>query len=445
MISAERVRRRTRGVFYGWLIVAAGTCLHAVQSMLLQRSFGAYAVFLESEFGWNKTTFSGAFSLQQVESGLLGPVQGWLIDRFGPRATMRIGTVMFGAGFIFFSRMDSVLTFYLSFVLMAVGSSLSGFFPISVTIINWFVRRRSTAISFMQTGFALGGLLAPLVALSLSLYGWRATAFTSGVLIIVVGLPLTQLMRHRPEQYGLRPDGDKLPHPHAIGSRAADSAAGDRPAVVARPAADFTAREAVRTRAFWFISLGHGAALLVVQAVNVHAILHLSQQLGYSVAEGSAVIALLTVTTIAGQLAGGFLGDRFNKRYLLTGCMIGHATGLLALAYANGLWMILVFVVAHGLGWGVRGPLQQTLRADYFGRTSFGVIMGFSNLIVTTGSVIGPLVAGVLADHFSTYQVGFTVLALLAGAASFFWFFARRPVPPRQAGTAPALRPTVQE
>ena len=143
MIIAERARRRAHGLFYGWFIVAAGTCLHALQSMLLQRSFGAYAVFLEAEFGWSKTTVSGAFSLQQVESGLLGPVQGWLIDRFGPRATMRIGTVMFGAGFIFFSRMDSVLTFYLSFVLMAVGSSLSGFFPISVTIINWFVRRRS--------------------------------------------------------------------------------------------------------------------------------------------------------------------------------------------------------------------------------------------------------------------------------------------------------------
>ena len=255
-------------------------------------------------------------------------------------------------------------------------------------------------------------------------------------LVIVVGLPLTQLMRHRPEQYGLLPDGDKLADPRAVGGRAAHPASGDRPAIVVRPAADFTAREAVRTRAFWFISLGHGAALLVVQAVNVHAILHLSQQLGYSVAEGSAVIALLTVTTIADQLAGGFLGDRFNKRYLLTGCMVGHASGLLALAYANGTWMILFFAVAHGLAWGVRGPLQQTLRADYFGRTSFGVIMGFSNLVVTTGSVTGPVVVGVLADRFGSYQVGFTVLALLAGAASFFWFFARRPAPPRRAGAA---------
>ncbi|HEX2173238.1 MAG TPA: MFS transporter, partial [Dehalococcoidia bacterium] len=104
----------------------------------------------------------------------------------------------------------------------------------------------------------------------------------------------------------------------------------------------------------------------------------------------------------------------------------------LALAWANALWMVIYFAIAHGLGWGVRGPLQQTLRADYFGRRSFGVIMGFSNLIVMLGSILGPLIAGVMADQFGNYQAGFTLLALLSGAAAVFWFFARRPAAPRR-------------
>lgn len=405
--------------------------------MLLQRSFGAYVLLLEREFAWSKTTFSGAFALQQVESGLLGPFQGWLIDRFGPRMTMRIGTLLFGGGLIGFSFVDSIPTFYLAFVVMAVGSSLAGFFPISVTIVNWFIRRRATAIALMQTGFAIGGLLVPLVALSLAMFGWRATAFGSGILAIVVGLPLVQIMRHQPEHYGLLPDGAKPVAAAPTKAVAAGATGSARP--VTRAATDFTAREALHTRAFWFISLGHSAALLVVQAVNVHAILHLNIALGYTVAEGSAVIALLTGTTIAGQLLGGLLGDRFNKRYLLTGCMIGHAIGLLALAYVSGIgpipggfWLIIVFAVAHGLGWGIRGPLQQTLRADYFGRASFGVIMGFSNMLVVLGSIIGPLFAGIMADLFGNYRMGFTILAVMAGAASLFWLFATPPTPPRR-------------
>lgn len=441
VIIADRARRHAQKIFFGWFIVGAGLCIQALQAVLLQRSFGAYVVFLEEDFGWNKTTFSGAFALQQVESGLLGPAQGWLIDRFGPRATMRIGTVMFGAGFMIFSQVESVFTFYLAFVLMALGSSLAGFFPISVTVVNWFVRRRSTALSVMQTGHAIGGLLSPLIALSLSVYGWRGTAFASGVFVIVVGLPLVQTMRGRPEQYGLLPDGDRPAEAGAAGGAPAAAgrgagailAAAPPATVIARPVSDFTAREALRTRAFWFISIGHGSALLVVQAVNVHAILFLNESLGYSVAEGSAVIALLTAMTIVGQLGGGILGDRFNKRYLLTGCMVGHATGMLALALANALWMVIFFAVAHGLAWGVRGPLQQTLRADYYGRTSFGVIMGFSNLIVVVGSVAGPLIAGGMADYFGTYRIGFTVLAVLAGLASFCWLLATRPVPPHRA------------
>jgi MFS family permease len=179
-----------RGVFYGWWIVAAGAINQAVVTLTIGRSFGSYAVLLQQDFGWSKTALSAAYSMQQVENGILGPVQGWLIDRFGPKASMRVGVLMFGLGFIAFSQINSLSWFYVCYLMLAVGSSLGGFFPVNVVIANWFDRKRARAFATMQMGGAIGGLLIPLVAILLETLGWRTTALLSGILILVVGLPL---------------------------------------------------------------------------------------------------------------------------------------------------------------------------------------------------------------------------------------------------------------
>jgi len=192
---------------------------------------------------------------------------------------------------------------------------------------------------------------------------------------------------------------------------------------------DFTAREAMRTSAFWYIALGHGSALLVVSAVLVHLIVHVTERLGYSLRQGAAVIALLTAMQVVGQLAGGWAGDRFSKRAITTGCMVGHAVAMLLLASATAFWMVLAFAVLHGLSWGVRGPLMSAIRADYFGSAAFGTITGLSSMVVMFGMMGGPLIAGVLADRTGSYEVGFQVLAALAAIGSIFFALARRPSP----------------
>ena len=202
------LRQRAQRVFYGWWIVLAGFAIQAFNGCLLFHGFGAYVLPLQAEFSWSRAQISGVFSMLRAESGLLGPLQGWLIDRYGPRALMRVGFVLFGAGFALFSRVDSLPSFYLSFAVIALGSSLGGFMSLSTTIAHWFVRRRSTALGFMLAGMGTGGLLVPAMVWSLSEYGWRSTALVSGLLVMLVGLPLSQLMRRRPEDYGLLPDGD---------------------------------------------------------------------------------------------------------------------------------------------------------------------------------------------------------------------------------------------
>ncbi|HEX6318398.1 MAG TPA: MFS transporter [Burkholderiales bacterium] len=398
-------------------MVGAGCGLQFLQAGLLHHAFGGYVAVLQDDRGWSKTALSGAAAMQQMEAAILGPILGWIMDRFGPQGVIRVGVFLFGGGFMLLSRVQTLLEFYGAFILVALGSSLCGFFPVNVALINWFERKRARALSAMSIGLALGGIFVPAVGWSLMTYGWRATAFASGVLAIVAGFPLAMVMRRRPEDHGETVDG--LP-------RETDSKAQslDMPVSSTR---DFTAREALRTPAFWLLSLGHGFALFVVGAVSVHAIAHMKEALGYTVSAAAAVITLLTICQIIGVVVGWVIGDRYEKRYIAAACMLMHALGLLCLTYATGLAWLIAFTALHGVAWGLRGPFMQAIRADYFGRSAIGMILGLSFMIIVIGQAGGPMIAGMLADTTGNYRLGFTLLALLAGLGSMFFVLAKRP------------------
>ena len=407
----NQVFRPQGKLFYGWYIVGAAGGVQFLSAFLWMQSYGAYVVLLQQEFGWSKTLVAGAFAFTRIESGILGPIQGWLVDRYGPRSVLTVGTVLFGIGFMMFSQVDTLLEFYLVFALIALGSSLGGFATVIVALVNWFNRHRAKAVAISQMGYSFGGFCVPLLILCLEAFGWRTTAFYSGILVIILGIPMVQLVRHRPRDYGYRVDGDV----------ADDDAAGDDQTLLSRAGVDFTARQAMRTASFWLISGGHACALLSVSAVLVHLVPQLTGGLGFSLTTAGLFVAVLTGFQLTGQLLGGVLGDRFNKRLICVLCMFGHAAGLVLLAYATDLWMVLGCTVLHGLAWGIRGPLMVALRADYFGPSSFGTIMGFSSLIVMLGMSGGPVYAGYLADLYGDYQLAFATLALsaLAGACCF--------------------------
>ena len=402
-------------IFYGWRMVAAGGGIQFLQSALLHQAFGAYFAVLAEERGWSKTALSGAAVLQPMESALLGPVLGWVVDRFGPQGMIRVGILTFGLGFLLLAQIDSIAGFYVAFIVIALGSSLCGFFPINVAIIYWFEKRRARALSVLSLGLAFGGMFVSVIAWSMQTYGWRATAFASGLVAMAVGWPLARVFVRRPEDVGETVDG--LP------PAAADPARSDTAAQ-----REFSAREALGTGAFWLLSLGHGFALLIVYAVNVHAITHMKEGLGYSVAEASLVITLMIAAQIGGVLLGWVIGDRYPKRMIAAGCMLMHAAGLLMLTYATGAVMLAAFALLHGGAWGLRGPMMQAIRADYFGRRSIGMILGLSSMIIVIGQLGGPMVAGVLADLTGNYRAGFTVLAVMAGLGSLFFLLAKKPV-----------------
>lgn len=408
--------------FHGWRIAVAGAGLQCLQAALFLQAFGAYVATLSTERGWSKTSLSGAAALHSAEAALLGPALGWVLDRFGPVVMLRVGVVLFSSGFLVLGTVDTLAGFYAAVALIAVGSSLCGFFPVNYTLIQWFERRRARALSIVALGLAAGGLLVPIVAAAMQAYGWRATAVGSGLVALVAGWPLACVMRRSPQEVGQTVDG--LP-PLAAPELGAGSAA-----VAQR---GLTARQALATPAFWLIALGHALALLVVTAVNVHAISHLKEGLGYTVAQASLVIAAMTLAQMAGSLLGSVIGDRYDKRRLSAACMLLHAAGLLLLTYAGSWAAAGSFAVLHGMAWGLRGPLMQAIRADYFGRQSIGLILGLSSIFVAVGQVAGPLVAGGLADWTGDYRAGFTVLAVLAGLGSMVFIAAK---PPAGSGAA---------
>ena len=411
-------------LFHGWTMVGAGSLMQFVQGTLLLHSFGAYFAILRDDRGWSKTELSGAAAIHQIEAAILGPLLGWFLDRFGAQWVIRTGVLVFGAGFMLLSTIDSLLAFYGAFIMTALGASLCGFFPLNVALIHWFEKKRARALSSIQLGMAAGGLCVPLVAWALATWGWRATAFASGLVIIAVCLPLSFVFKHRPEDVGDVIDGAGS----AAGASISDAADESR-----ETTRDFTAREALRTPAFWLLSLGHGFALFVVMAVNTHAVTHMKEGLGYTIEAASLVIMLQTVAQLCGVGAGAWLGDRMNKRLMSAACMLGHMAGLLFLTYATNKAMIVAYAALHGAAWGLRGPMMQAIRADYFGRSSIGMILGLSFMIIVVGQVGGPMIAGILADMTGDYHAGFTVLALLAGLGSAFFLLARRPERPLKA------------
>jgi len=421
----HHVRMRRQKIFRGWKVVGAGAAIQALHSAFLLQGFQHYAVLLERSFGWSKTTLATAYSLNRVESGLLGPLQGWALGRWGPRRVARTGAVIMGTGFLLFSQTQKIWQFFVFFLVIAIGASLSGFLTVMTATVRWFERKRAKALALSSAGFAIGGAMAPILVWSMGMWGWRWVAAGSGVVLMVAIWLMSSTLEGGPEDHGEHVDGIR-PEDLEPGIARAEGVSDDH----------FTAREAIRTRAFWMISLGHASALFGVGAVLAHLSLLLTSEQGYTLQQASFFAGALPLVQLLGIFIGGSLGDKMNKRLIAGLAMVLHCAGLLSLTYATNNTMIWAFVVLHGLAWGARGPLMQALRADYFGSSSFGQIMGFSSLIVMVGMASGPVVVGSLADTTGSYRSGFTVAAIIAALGTVFFILATPPPRPDRFASA---------
>ena len=203
--------------------------------------------------------------------------------------------------------------------------------------------------------------MVPIVVFSFESVGWRTTALASGVIMLVIGLPLAQMLRRQPEKYGLTVDGIVAAEPTMAETR--------RDALL--PTSRFHGSGGVAYAGVLVCLAGACFAVFLVGAVMVHLVVYIDESLDFSLGLAGLVVAVMTAAQIGGMAIGGFLGDRVNKRFTIVGCMNAHMIALFVLAAASSQWMVFLFAIIHGTAWGMRGPLMAAIRADYFGRTSF--------------------------------------------------------------------------
>lgn len=381
------------------------------------QGFGNLAVELRDEFGWSKTLFSVAFVATRAGSALISPAQGSALRRWGTKRIMRFGSIFVLGGYVGLSLVETKVEFFIAMFVAAFGMALAGFLTITSALVPWFERKRARALSIQTMGFAVGGFAGPLLVVGFDRFGWRETMVGAGAILTFSIIVASTIIGRTREETGEPVDG--IAEEDLVDEPRAEGVSDDH----------FTAKRAMRTRAFWMISLGHGSALIVVSAVIAHVALYLTEDRGFTAQRAALIAGLIPIFQLVGTALGGYLGDRINKRLIVAVAMCAHAVGLLAMTWVGGSIAIGAFVALHGLAWGARGPLMQAIRADYFGSTYFPQIMGWSAIVVTLGTVLGPLLAGILADSTGDYKLGFTIIAGLAFFGNIFWALASPPRP----------------
>jgi len=406
-----------RRVYTGWRIVGANSVVWSLQSMIWVQGYGNMAVELRDQFGWSKSFLSFVYAGTRAETAIFGPIQGRAIGTRGIKTVMRTGAVLGLVGFLAIAWADTRAEFVVAMLILALAMSLIGFLTITSATVRWFERRRARAMSILTMGFAFGGFCAPILVWGFDRIGWRPTIIIAGSILSCAAWWAAAIANRTPDDVdepmdGLQADdADVAPKAEGVTDR------------------HYTASEAMRTRGFWMISLGHGAALLVVSSSMAHLALYLTEDRDYSAGRAALVAGIVPLFQIVGTALGGFLGDRMNKRLIAGVAMLMHGAALIILVWVDHVAAVGAFVVLHGVAWGVRGPQMQAIRADYFGSTAFASIMGWSQIVVTMGSIAGPVLAGVLADSTGDYQLGFTILGIAAAFGVVFWILAAPPAP----------------
>ncbi len=406
-----------------------------LMSLTVFQSTGTYFVALNREFGWSRTLLSGGFAFSRIQSAAIGPVEGYLIDRFGNRTMFVIGFTMMGGGFLLLSQLregvvlmdalpfPAVVQYYLAMGVITIGSGLGGWLTMMSMVNNWFSRQRSFAMATAMSGIHFGGFLVPALAFFIDNVGFRPSITFVGVLTLAIVVPVALVMRNTPEDYGMTPDGDP-PRRTTNEGRDGETAAASDPESDDEP--EYTAWQALKTPAFWIVTIVHMSSTLSLVALSVH----LSPKLvdmGMSLTFAGFVLFAYTLIALPMQFLSGYVADRMSKPPLICLFLLTQSAALVVIAYAENVFMAYLFALLWGIAFGGRGPLLTSIRGDYFGRKAFATIMGISQLPTSIIMVITPLYAGYVFDVTGSYFIPFISFAFCALAGAALIMFSRRP------------------
>ena len=405
-IAAERSRVGAAPFFYGWVLVAIGFVTMAV-GVNARTAFSLLFPAMLDEFGWDRGLTAGAFSFGFLVSAAVTPFVGRLMDQRGPRLVVEIGVFAMGVGLLLGSLVREPWQLYLTLGALAGGGvNCLAYTGQSLYLTNWFVRRRGLALSIAFSGVGIGSItILPWFGWLIDTAGWRSACIWLGVLVIVLLGPLNLLLKRRPEDIGMMPDGI------AHGSPLADCNAN---IVDHRWAAvDWTLRRAVRTGRFWWIALAYFCGLFSWYAVQVHQTKYLIEA-GFAPSLAAWALGLVSLVAVPGQIGFGHLSDRIGREWVWTIGNFGFVVCCIALiglqAMPSAALLYLMIVAQGTLGYSLTS-VMGAIPAEIFEGRHYGSIFGTVMLAAILGGAAGPWVAGVLYDSTGSYAVAFWIAA----------------------------------
>jgi nitrate/nitrite transporter NarK len=389
-----------RRIFYGWYMVAASVAANTIFSAAYFQGFGVLILPIERAFGWDRWVISAALSLRQLESGIVSPAVGFLLDRFSARKLIFWSAVISGVGFIGLGFTTGIVTFFLCFVVISLGASgISHAVTWPVIISRWFRRNRGLATGLAVTGPIFG---SPLVILNTQIeeaHGWRVVLFAYGALVLIGVTLLSMLVRDRPEPYGLRPDGDPPE----------DSASTERSSgpLGRRTDAGLTLHAVLRTKEFWLFTSYLSGTFAVNSAVQGHMIPYFQQDIGLTAAWAAVVMSMVFIISGIGRIGGGYLLDRMDYRLVLAvvAAMMGLALLYLQVVPVKTVSATLPFALMFGVSFGCLVPMRGAVGSIMFGTRAIGKVLGILQGGPIAAGVIGPFVMGMIFDLHGNYSV----------------------------------------
>ncbi|MFH0769287.1 MAG: MFS transporter [Chloroflexota bacterium] len=427
MIKNKRFPR----IFSGWWIVLTGGFVGLWGFGFQMQGISALFKPISSELGFSRAVTSTAASLGRLEGGFEAPLSGWIADRYGPKWIAFAGVFLVGLGLILMNYINSLWAFLVVWGgLVATGANVGLGIPIQTAIANWFVKKRGAALSIRLVISGLSGVLVlPLIAWLISTQGWRMTCVIGGVVMWAIGLPLVWLFvrQHRPEYYGLLPDG----------ATAEERDTSQMIATGVKYAAEveeveFSLRQAMRAPTYWLIIAAHSVHLLVEPVMNIHCIPFLTD-LGIDPLKAAGMMAIIGVASLPSRLAFGFIADRMKVgrlRFLLAGAYFLQAVGFVAFLLSKTVPMIYLWFILYGIANGAAIAIMNPLRARYFGRKAFGSIMGTASAFQTPFGVVAPIYVGWVYDTTGSYMTTFNLFVALLVLAAVLMSLAVSPKPP---------------
>ena len=393
-----------RKTFYGWWIVLSCFLIGLYVGGVIFYGFTAFFEPLVEEFGWSYTQISFAASLRGLEMGIFAPLIGFLVDRFGSRKLILCGTITVGFGLILLSLTQSLAMFYGSFLFLAFGAGGCASVVIMTAVANWFRKNVGVALGVAISGFGASGLLVPIIVRLIDVYDWRGTLIILGLGMWILGIPLSLVIRNRPEQYGYLPDGE-------LSVDAITNLENQRKGV------EIGIKEGLKKRSFLYLILAEAIRMMTLAAVVIHIMPYLSS-VGMSRATAGLVTGAMPLFSIIGRFGFGWLSDVIEKRHVMAMTFLFMGVGMLAFCYVHVRWVVYLFLLVFSPGYGGSMVLRGSILREYFGRDSFGKMIGITMGSASIGGIIGPTLAGWTFDTLGSYHLVWLVFCGIIGLAT---------------------------